>query len=122
MTSAKPTLLIIEDAPDLQLLYKHYFSSLDLTLVAVETGTAALEYLQQNTPKIILMDLTLQDMDTETFKDRYCSLKGLSEVYLIVLSGREDLSYWATEFSAHKSFKKPVSREVLVEAVKTQLI
>lgn len=118
---AAPTILLVEDAPDLLMLYKRFFANLGATIQTAETGTKALELLSQEKPTVLIMDLTLKDMSTSDFYEKFAALEGTEGIATILISGRDDLVSWADLFQATKYFKKPVDREVIVQAVKSFL-
>lgn len=57
------TVLVVEDQLSMIKAYKKFLTAEPLNLVYVRTGTDALEYLKQQTPSIILLDLKLPDID-----------------------------------------------------------
>lgn len=116
-----PTILVVEDAPDLLMLYKRYFANLGATVQTAETGEKALELLAQSKPTVLVMDLTLKDMGTDDFYQKFAAIDGAKELSMILISGRDDLSTWASRFGATKFFKKPVERDVITNAVKSFL-
>jgi DNA-binding response OmpR family regulator len=120
MTTA-PTILVVEDAPDLLMLYKRYFANLGATVQTAETGAKALDMLSHEKPSVLVMDLTLKDMSTADFYEKFAAIDGIDDVSTILISGRDDLVTWADLFGANKYFKKPVEREVITNAVKSFL-
>jgi DNA-binding NtrC family response regulator len=115
-----PSILIVEDAPDLLMLYKRYFANLGATIQTAETGAKALELLGQGKPTVLVMDLTLKDMSTADFYEKFAAL-GIVDLSMILISGRDDLATWADLFGATKYYKKPVERDVITTAVKSFL-
>lgn len=116
-----PSILLVEDAPDLLMLYKRYFANLGASIQTAETGEKALEILNSAKPTVLVMDLTLKDMPTEDFYQKFSAIDGAKELSMILISGRDDLGTWATRFGASKYFKKPVERDVITAAVKSFL-
>ena len=116
-----PTILLVEDAPDLLMLYKRYLANLGATIHTAETGAKALEFLKAQKPKVLLMDLTLKDMSTVDFYEQFAEIPDMDGVYKILISGRDDLTTWADLFGASEYFKKPVEREKITNAVKMNL-
>ncbi len=57
--------LIIEDSLPLTNIYRQYLAKEPIELVCLETGQAALDYLEKATPHLILLDLKLPDMSGE---------------------------------------------------------
>ncbi len=59
----KPNVLIVEDSHSIALLYREYLRNETIQLTLVETGNEALEFIKNNPPHIMLLDLQLPDMD-----------------------------------------------------------
>lgn len=114
-------ILLVEDAPDLVLLYKRYLGGLGATIKTAETGAQALEILRQFKPRVLVMDLTLKDMSTADFYEAFSAIPGIDKVHTILISGRDDVASWADLYGASQYFKKPVERAKITDAVKAQL-
>lgn len=115
------SILLVEDAPDLLMLYKRYFANLGALIHTAETGERALELLKEAKPTVLVMDLTLKDMPTDHFYEKFAAIEGSRELSLILISGRDDLVTWANRFGATKYYKKPVERDVIIAAVRSFL-
>ncbi|MBA3943219.1 MAG: response regulator [Herpetosiphonaceae bacterium] len=59
---SKETLLVVEDAPDIQALLKIYFTSQGYTVHTASRGRDALEVLRTSIPDLVLLDVNLPDM------------------------------------------------------------
>ncbi|HDN26371.1 MAG TPA: sigma-54-dependent Fis family transcriptional regulator [Thioploca sp.] len=62
-TKPQPTVLLVEGDVVTATTYKTFLSEEPINLTHVETGTAALTYLQNRVPTIILLDLELPDIN-----------------------------------------------------------
>ena len=62
-TSAKPSVLLVEDTPSLARVYLQYLRDEPIETRHVDTGAKALEVLAESVPQAILLDLKLPDMD-----------------------------------------------------------
>lgn len=118
----KKNILLIEDSPDLSFLYKKALGSLDCEVEICASGRSALEKLGQSTPNLIIMDLTLGDMSVEDFYSQFTALDGISQVPLVLISGREDLMSWADLFGVSFVAKKPVDMGRFRKAIQEILI
>jgi two-component system, cell cycle response regulator DivK len=58
-----PLILVVEDAPDNLELIEQIFDGSDYVIQAVQDGMAAIAWLEQNLPDLILLDLSLPAMD-----------------------------------------------------------
>lgn len=102
-------ILTIEDSPDLQLLYKTVIKMLGFECVGFETATEARQYLLENPkPDLIMLDLTLPDLELTEFRSFFAQIPSFGDIPLIVSSGRDDLHLWAQSLGAFHALKKPV--------------
>ncbi len=58
-----PIILVVEDAPDNLALIEQIFDGSDYIIQATQDGIAAIAWLEQNLPDLILLDLSLPEMD-----------------------------------------------------------
>jgi two-component system, cell cycle response regulator DivK len=58
-----PTLFVVEDAPDNLALIEQIFDGLGYIIQSAQDGMAAMAWLEQNMPDLILLDLSLPAMD-----------------------------------------------------------
>ncbi len=61
--SGIPNVLLVEDAPDLAMLYQDYLRDEPINLEHVATGRAAMAKVETAPPQAMLLDLRLPDMD-----------------------------------------------------------
>ncbi|KYG68029.1 hypothetical protein AZI87_01805 [Bdellovibrio bacteriovorus] len=113
--------LIIEDAKDLLMLYKRYLQSPDCEIATATSAHQALEYLTQNKPDLIVMDLTFPDMSTMDFYEKIAAMPEIDSVKKILVSGRDDLNTWMDVFNAEEGLRKPVERAAITKAVTDSL-
>ncbi|WP_373997967.1 two-component system response regulator [Bdellovibrio bacteriovorus] len=114
-------LLIIEDAKDLLMLYKRYLQSADIEIATATSAHQALDYLANNTPDLIVMDLTFPDMSTMDFYEKLAAIPEIDSVKKILVSGRDDLNTWLDVFNAEEGLRKPVERAAITKAVSDSL-
>ncbi len=58
-----PNVLLVEDAPELAMLYQDYLRNEPINLEHVDTGRAAMAKVETAPPQAMLLDLRLPDMD-----------------------------------------------------------
>ncbi|CAN1213471.1 response regulator [Tumidithrix helvetica PCC 7403] len=61
--SAKPLILVVEDAPDNQVLIEQVFQDSGYAVNCVQDGVTALAWLAEQLPDLILLDLSLPKVD-----------------------------------------------------------
>ncbi len=58
-----PLILVVEDAPDNQVLVEQVFQDSGYCVICIQEGQAALDWLKTNQPDLILLDLSLPEID-----------------------------------------------------------
>ena len=58
-----PLILVVEDAPDNQVLVEQVFQDSGYRVTCIQDGRAALDWLETNLPDLILLDLSLPEID-----------------------------------------------------------
>jgi CheY-like chemotaxis protein len=58
-----PLILVVEDAPDNQVLVEQVFQDSGYRVTCIQDGQAALDWLETNQPDLILLDLSLPEID-----------------------------------------------------------
>ncbi|NUN64556.1 response regulator [Pseudanabaena biceps] len=59
----QPLILVVEDAPDNQVLVEQVFQDSGYLVTCIQDGRAALDWLETNQPDLILLDLSLPEVD-----------------------------------------------------------
>ena len=112
--------LIIEDEGDMCLLLNIMLNGKEMDLDHVKTLASAEEYLQKETPAVVILDNKLPDgygLDFIPFlKNNYPATK------IIMISGYDaSAEDAALESGANIFLEKPFTRDQLFEAIKSQL-
>lgn len=113
----KKKILIIEDAPDLLMLYKTILRKADCEISTALTAQDALTALETQRPDLIIMDLSFPDMSTIDFYEKISEKPEFEKVRKILVSGRDDLSTWVDLFEADIGLRKPVMRDEFYSTV-----
>jgi len=61
--NSPPLILVVEDAPDNQVLVEQVFQDSGYRVTCIQDGQAALNWLETNHPDLILLDLSLPEID-----------------------------------------------------------
>src|SRR5687767_2051098 len=85
--------LILEDSADARVLYSQALRAEEYKTVEFENGSAALTYLKtaEKLPDLLLVDLTLPDMDGAAFIDQLRNDSRLAPLKVIIVSGWDDI-------------------------------
>jgi two-component system chemotaxis response regulator CheY len=115
--------LIIDDSKTMRKIITRTLRQAGLsfdTISEAEDGQAALEFLGQNKPNLILCDINMPNMDGITFlkeKANNASIKDIPVVMITTEGGSEDVVQEAKDNGALASIKKPFTAEQVEEVL-----
>lgn len=111
-----PTILIVEDAPDIIQLLDIFFRNNGFSTVLAHDGAAALAAFQAALPNLILLDMMLPDMDGI---DVCRAIRAQSQVPIIVLTARTEKENILAAFAsgADDYIVKPFDAEIVLARV-----
>lgn len=126
MTTASPTslpvrLLLVEDTPSLQMLYRTVLNKAGYPSISASDGAEALAKFTEHRPGVVLLDLMLPDMDGMTVMRKMLTLQPGTRVIVITANGSIDKALDATRKGAHDFLVKPLGDLRLVGAVANAL-
>ncbi len=113
-------ILMVEDDPDITLLLVNYLKLYQINVTAVERPSAALERLEKEQYELLILDLTLPEMDGL----QLCRMiREKSDIPIVVSSARGDLDdkIVALEYGADDYLPKPYEPRELVARIKSVL-
>lgn len=117
-----PSILVIEDIPEMAELISLYLKKADMSVTAVGTAELALEKLKNTVPDLVILDLNLPGMSgfefLQHFRARY-----KTTIPVIIVSARDadDDIIKGLGIGADEFVTKPFSPRVLVARVQTNL-
>jgi CheY-like chemotaxis protein len=113
-----PSVLLVEDDPDMQTLERLSLEGEGYQVSTANNGAEALRYLDSATPCVIVLDLMMPVMDGLTFLAERTE-RGLAEGVPVVCvsAGGPELMRRARELGAVACFDKPADFEALCDAV-----
>ncbi|MBN1678949.1 MAG: response regulator [Anaerolineae bacterium] len=120
---SEPLILIVDDEPGLVRLFANIIESRlhYRTLQAIE-GEEALRILEQETPRLMLLDIAMPMMDGIEVVRRIRQNARWGDLKIIVLTARPRGAYEeAEELGVDAWISKPVMPMVLVDAIQTVL-
>lgn len=86
-----------------------------------ENGKKALEYLEEETPDIILLDVLMPVMDGREFLRKFKNTHGIPVVVLSNLDGKDDIDKLLSLGAQNYLLKSAISPNTLVPLVKSTL-
>lgn len=81
-----PLILYIEDNPDNRMLVYRVLRAEGFEVQSVPDGPSGLQFLEERTPKLILMDINLPEIDGYTMTTRLKQREELANVPIIALT------------------------------------
>lgn len=105
-------ILLVEDHKELADLLIAFLSKEGFSLFHVPTGEAALEWLSNNTPRLLLLDITLPGMDGFALCQ---AIRRKKEIPILILSAKTDREAQLTgfELGADDYLEKPIDPDIL---------
>ncbi len=118
-TTLLPLILVVEDSSDLR-EYLHNILSPHFRCAAVGTGAEALQWLEQDTPELILCDIMMPEMDGYQLFSALQAEEKTAGIPVIFLTARdsEEEKIKSLQNGAADYMKKPFSPELLVAKIR----
>ena len=113
------TILIAEDYADSRLMMRQLLEMSGYRIVEAKTGREAVEFAQRECPDVILMDLSLPEIDGLTATKLIRELKGLCDTPIIALTAHDAAHFHEAALAAgcNEYVTKPVDFDMLEEVV-----
>jgi two-component system KDP operon response regulator KdpE len=120
MTDAKPTVLVVEDEPQMRKFIRISLSSHDYRVLEASSGADGLQQASAYTPDIVLLDLGLPDMDGLEVTRR---VREWSAMPILVISarGQEESKIKALDGGADDYLTKPFGAGELIARIRVAL-
>ena len=116
-----PNVLLVEDAPDLAMLYQDYLRDEPINLEHVDTGRAAMAKVETAPPQAMLLDLRLPDMDGADVLQRVIQTDLPTGVLVMTAYGDIDVAVQAMRAGASDFLTKPFEAERLRDTLREVL-
>ncbi|PNY80161.1 response regulator [Deinococcus koreensis] len=84
------TILVADDEPAIRTMLEVILSADGHEIVAVADGKAALDYLREHTPDVMLLDIKMPHMDGFEICSRVKRIKRLRGIPVLLLTGFDD--------------------------------
>jgi len=117
--SEKGTILYVEDNPDNRNLVRRVLSADEYLVDEAKNAAEALEYLKTKTPNLILMDISMPDMDGYTLTGKIRAVPAFAKIPIIamtanVMRGDRERSL---EAGCDGYIQKPIDIDTLTQQV-----
>jgi DNA-binding response OmpR family regulator len=123
ITSARPTVMFVDDDPGLRKQVTTHLTSLGMDVVSVGDGDAALFALRERRPDLVCMDVNLPRMSGYEVCEAIRSDALLADLLVLMTSKRVSLEAraYSYEAGANGYLSKPYSMDQLAKEVRRLL-
>jgi CheY-like chemotaxis protein len=113
--------LVVDDEPEVRLVLTEFLESRGYEVVAAESGTQALALVGDAKPHVVLLDVTMPEMDgMETLK-RLAALKPGLPIIMVTANADVDVTSKLLAMGAADYIPKPFDLDYLGQAVSLQV-
>jgi CheY-like chemotaxis protein len=110
------SILVVDDDPDTRDSLAEILGDEGYRVTGAQNGRDALKYLEvQKPPSLILLDMTMPDMDGWRFRLEQQKNPALALIPVVILSARQDIREAALTIGAADYLRKPVRIDSLLE-------
>jgi CheY-like chemotaxis protein len=110
------TVLVVEDDPALRRMYRTALALAGFEVVEADDGLAALHFLDNRAPDVVVLDLMLPTMSGLVVQQEIAAHAHTRRIPIVIVTG-SDLSL--DHLDVPCVLRKPVSPESLVDAVRS---
>jgi CheY-like chemotaxis protein len=116
---ARPRVLVVDDSEDIRMTIRDVLEDQGFTVACAANGREALDMLLRDDtrPALILLDLTMPEMDGWTFRQEQQKVPRLAQIPVVLFSGHHDAARAAQSLNAVALLTKPLRLEGLVTLV-----
>jgi DNA-binding response OmpR family regulator len=118
-TSAKTTVLLVEDDFQLRSIYRAALMQAGYTVLGVEDGVDALRRIEDVRPTAVVLDLALPRLGGREVQKELKARADTAHIPIVVVTGTDTSDLNPRDFDC--VLRKPISPEKLVEAVEACL-
>jgi CheY-like chemotaxis protein len=119
MSSAR--ILVVDDEPEVRLVLNEFLTGLGYAVTLADSGLAALEVLEEAAPNVVLLDVTMPEMDgVETLK-RILSIQPALPVIMVTANADIGITSKLLALGAADYIPKPFDLEYLDQAISIQV-
>lgn len=118
----KPSILVIDDEPDIRRLVKEILEDEGYSVTVAKDGASAREAIATRIPSLVLLDIWMPDIDGITLLKEFIEKRHLrSPVVMMSGHGTVEAAVEATRLGAFDFIEKPLSLAKLLVTVETAL-
>jgi len=113
--------LVVDDEPEVRLVLSEFLESRGFEVATAESGAKALAIVDEVSPQVVLLDVTMPEMDgVETLK-RLTALKPGLPIIMVTANADVDVTSKLLALGAADYIPKPFDLDYLGQAVSIQV-
>ena len=112
-----PKILIVDDAEFLRMRISKMLIGDGYEVVEAENGKQAVEFYKEHSPNVVLMDITMPEMDGLTALKEIKAFDAAAKVVMLTALGQESVVLEAIKSGARDFVVKPFERERVLNAI-----
>lgn len=116
----KKKIMVVDDAKFMRVRVKNLLQDYDV--IEVENGLQAIEKYKQENPDLILMDITMPEMDGITAVKEILAINPNCKIVMLSAMGQESMVIESIKSGAKDFILKPFKPEKVIETVKKFLV
>ena len=115
----RPTILVVDDDENVRATIQDVLEDQGFAVVTAANGRVALDILlrDESRPALILLDLTMPEMDGWTFRKEQQKVPRLAQIPVVLFSANLDITQVALSLNAAATMTKPLRLDGLVTLV-----
>jgi two-component system chemotaxis response regulator CheY len=116
-----PKILIVDDAEFLRLRISKMLTGDGFQVIEADNGLKAIEQYQTHRPDLVLMDITMPEMDGLTALKQIRAFDAKAKVIMLTALGQESVVLEAIKSGARDFVVKPFERDRVIGAIQKLL-
>ena len=114
-----PTVVVVDDSPSVRIIFERGTENLDVNLMIFESARASWEYLEDNKPELLFLNIKMPGKDGLTFLKELRELPLHKDTSVVIISSKDyaqDRTI-ANELGAQDFITKPMPIKAITDVV-----
>jgi DNA-binding response OmpR family regulator len=119
MSDSKQTVIVVDDNATVRKLFERSTEDLALNLITYDSANASMEYLSENKPDLLFLDIIMPDKDGLTFLQELRKLPLHRDTFVIMITSKDyaqDRTV-ANELGALEFITKPMPMRAITDII-----
>ena len=116
-----PRILVVDDAAFMRMRCKKLLTQSGYDVIEASSGSQAVEMYQSDRPDMVLMDITMPDMDGIAALKEIRAIDPDAKIAMVTAMGQQSMVMEALKSGARDFVIKPFDQDRVLEAVKKMM-